>query len=361
VRHLSASFARIWTLEKSEKVLELQASAGMYTHLDGPHSHVRVGELEVGHIAQALKPRLTNDILNDSLIDDKAWAKKEGIVAFAGHPLIAGNRLVGVMAMFSREPLAPSTLDVLASVADTIAQGIERKRAEEELARSRDRLRELASRLHSAQEAERTRIAREIHDELGQLLPGLHIEMTGIARHLRRDQQDLREKVGAASRLIESSIASVRMIATELRPGLLDSLGLEAAIESQVEEFQLRTGVICSTELPPAKLKLKNEQATALFRILQESFTNIARHAQARHANVRLATVNGRLVLEITDDGRGILPEDETKAPSLGIVGMRERAFVLGGKVEITGQPGRGTTVRVSLPIEMPASVRVQT
>lgn len=136
VRQLDVAFARIWTLRKGSKVLELEASAGMYTHLDGPHGRVPVGELKIGLIAHERHPHLTNDVLNDPRVSDKAWAKREGMVAFAGYPLIVENRVTGVMAMFSRTPLAPDTIDTLASIADMIAQGIERKRADDELRRS---------------------------------------------------------------------------------------------------------------------------------------------------------------------------------------------------------------------------------
>lgn len=229
----------------------------------------------------------------------------------------------------------------------------QRKQAEEALRESEARLR---MSVQSAQEAERLRIARELHDELGQLLTGLKMEMSGMAHKLRRDQSGLHEPVAATLNLLDSCIFSVRKIATELRPGLLDALGLAAAIEWQVEEFQARTGVSCSLTLPREKLALPDDQATALFRILQEALTNIARHAQAKHAEVRLAVASGRLVLEVLDDGRGIRPDDRAKARSLGIVGMRERALLLGGEVEVTGSPGSGTTVRASVPVEAPST-----
>jgi diguanylate cyclase (GGDEF)-like protein len=133
VRHLKAAFARIWTLNEGENVLELQASAGMYSHLDGPHGRVPVGEYKIGRIAQKRTPHLTNDLVNDPRVSDKGWAEREGMVSFAGHPLVVEDRLVGVMALFAREPLEEDTIDALASVADVIAQGIKRKRAEEQL------------------------------------------------------------------------------------------------------------------------------------------------------------------------------------------------------------------------------------
>jgi PAS domain S-box-containing protein len=131
VRHLDAAFARIWTLNTEKNMLELQASAGMYTHLDGPHSRIQVGDLKIGLIAEEKKPHLTNDVLDDPRVSDKAWAQSEGIVSFAGYPLMVKEHVVGVMAMFARQRLSAATLDILASVADSIAQGIERKWAEE--------------------------------------------------------------------------------------------------------------------------------------------------------------------------------------------------------------------------------------
>ena len=135
VRHLDAAFARIWTLNDRQKLLELQASAGLYTRLDGEHARVPVGKFKIGLIAEQRQPHLTNDVLNDTRISHPDWAKQEGMVSFAGYPLLVEGRLVGVVAMFAREHLAPDTLEALEAVADTIAQGIERKRAEEKLGR----------------------------------------------------------------------------------------------------------------------------------------------------------------------------------------------------------------------------------
>ena len=140
VRHLDAAFARIWTLSDDGKMLELQASAGMYTHLDGPHSHIPMGQFKIGMIAQERKPHLTNDVLNDPRLSDRAWAEREGMASFAGYPLSVGDRTIGVLAMFSRKSVTPETTETLASGADLIAQGIERKYAEDKL---RDRERSL--------------------------------------------------------------------------------------------------------------------------------------------------------------------------------------------------------------------------
>jgi two-component system NtrC family sensor kinase len=143
VYHLHAALARVWTLHSPENMLELQASAGLYTHLDGLHSRIPVGQLKIGLIAQERQPHLTNAVIGDPHIHDQAWAKREGMVAFAGYPLTVGTRLVGVLAMFARQPLTLVTLEALASVANTIALGIERTRAEAVLRRSEERFRNL--------------------------------------------------------------------------------------------------------------------------------------------------------------------------------------------------------------------------
>ncbi len=152
VRHLDAAFARIWTLSDDGKMLELRASAGMYTHLDGTHSHIPMGQFKIGMIAQERKPHLTNDVLNDPRISDRAWAEKEGMVSFAGYPLSVGDRTIGVLAMFSRKPVTPETTETLASGADLIAQAIERKHAE-------DKLRDSERSLHQSQ-IELARVSR---------------------------------------------------------------------------------------------------------------------------------------------------------------------------------------------------------
>src|SRR5262245_8069526 len=144
VRHLDAAFARIWTLNPKESLLELQASAGMYTHLNGGHSRVPFGKLKIGLIAQERQPHLTNDVCNDPRVSDKKWAREEGMVAFAGYPLLVEDRVVGVMAMFARHPLTEDTVEAIATVAAPIAQGIERKRAEEALRASEEQFRILA-------------------------------------------------------------------------------------------------------------------------------------------------------------------------------------------------------------------------
>jgi signal transduction histidine kinase len=232
----------------------------------------------------------------------------------------------------------------------TEAQLAESRRAEEELQRSFRQLRELAARLQSVREEERAMVAREIHDELGQALTAIKIDLASLIGALRVDQQEELEKAESILRLIDQTILSVRRIATELRPGILDDLGLVAAVEWAAQEFKARTGTKCNLDLPDDDIVIDQERTTAIFRIFQETLTNVTRHAEATRVDVRLGRENGNIVLEVRDNGRGIAEERLSRSRSLGILGMRERALLLGGELTISGAPGKGTIVRVLIP-----------
>jgi PAS domain S-box-containing protein len=227
----------------------------------------------------------------------------------------------------------------------------ERKRADEQLRSSREELRALAAHVESVREEERSRIAREIHDELGQALTALRFDLCRLGGVALGDPNVLGQRVTGMTMLIDRTIASVRRIATELRPGVLDDLGLAAAIEWQAHEFEARTGIGCAVVTPSADPELGRDVSTAVFRIFQETLTNVARHARARHAEVTLSTDGERVRLVMRDDGRGITDAEVGGRRSLGLLGMRERARLLGGHVTIVGRPGEGTTVSVELPV----------
>jgi PAS domain S-box-containing protein len=235
----------------------------------------------------------------------------------------------------------------------SIARDItERKQAEEKLRRTSKLLRELAKHLQSVREEERTMIAQEIHDELGQVLTALKIQVSLLANKLNSDQEPLKQKINSLSDMIDASVESVQKISAKLRPGILDELGLIAAIEWQTEEFEKLTNVKCSLVLPKEELNLEKEKSTAIFRILQEALTNIARHSQASKAQVSLLKFQSNIFLEIQDDGKGITQEQIKDFKSLGIHGMEERAMVFGGLVYIEGTAGKGTKVKVEIPID---------
>lgn len=194
VEHLDAAFARIWTLDEQENVLVLQASAGMYTHRDGPHSRVPVGQKKIGLIAQEMKPHLTNDVLTDERISEKAWAQREGMVSFAGYPLLLEDRVVGVVALFARHILEADTLDTLASIADALAQGVERKRVEQRLAKSEARQRVLVKDVLASVTEGKLRLCNSAAD-LPERLPALGEPLPLSRKALR----DLRHRVMKAA------------------------------------------------------------------------------------------------------------------------------------------------------------------
>ncbi|MCU0364344.1 MAG: PAS domain S-box protein [Ignavibacteriaceae bacterium] len=235
----------------------------------------------------------------------------------------------------------------------SIARDItERKQAEEKLKRTSKLLRELATHLQSIREEERTMIAQEIHDELGQVLTALKIQVSLLANKLDKNQQPLKEKINSLSDMIDASVESVQKISSKLRPGILDELGLIAAIEWQTEEFEKMTNIKCSLVLPGEELLLEKSKSTAIFRIFQEALTNIARHAKATQASISLLQHQSIIYLEIQDNGRGITPEQEKDFNSLGIHGMKERAMVFNGQVYVEGITGKGTIVKVEIPID---------
>ena len=235
----------------------------------------------------------------------------------------------------------------------SIARDItERKQAEEKLKRTSKLLRELATHLQSVREEERTMIAQEIHDELGQVLTVLKIQVALIANKLNADQEPLKQKINSLSNLIDASVESVQKISAKLRPGILDELGLIAAIEWQTEEFEKLTNVKCSLVLPKEELILEKDKSTAIFRIFQEALTNIARHSQASKAKISLLNHQSNIFLEIQDNGKGITQDQIKDYKSLGIHGMEERAMVFGGQVYIEGIADKGTAVKVEIPID---------
>ena len=217
------------------------------------------------------------------------------------------------------------------------------------LEESRAQLQRLAAGLLLAREEERTTIAREIHDELGQTLTALKMDAAWIRRRLADDMPQIGAKLAAMVTLIDGAVVTVRRIATDLRPGILDDLGLAAAVEWQAQEFEHRTGIECVLRATVDQGEVDPLVSTAVFRIFQESLTNVARHSQASRVAVTLEHRHTDLVLEVRDDGIGIAEADASHVRSIGLAGMRERAQLVGGGFSISGAPG-GTTVLVQIP-----------
>jgi signal transduction histidine kinase len=230
----------------------------------------------------------------------------------------------------------------------------EHKLTEQRLRESEENLRALAARLQSVREEEQIRIAREVHDGLGQQLTGLKMDLTWLVGKLQTDQEPLVKKIGSMFLLIDETIHSVRKIASGLRPELLDEAGLAAAIEWHAKDFQQRTGIRCLLDVPPDSDGLGPERSTALFRIFQEVLTNVARHANATRVDVSMRREDETFTLEVRDNGNGIAPATVHDPRSLGLLGMRERVLPFSGRIEISGSRGKGTRVLVSLPSARP-------
>jgi len=220
-----------------------------------------------------------------------------------------------------------------------------RRRAQEQLRRSLKQLRTLSVYLQHVREEEQIRIAREVHDELGQSLTGLKLQLTWLASRLPKQSKLLHEKTRSMATHIDETIQAVRRIATELRPGVLDAAGLLAALEWQASQFQTQTGIICEVKAEVKETLWDQDLNTAFFRIFQEALTNIIRHAKATRVEVRLAEAGGHVVLEVKDNGRGISRAEIHNTKSIGLLGIRERAALLGGTLRIEGERGKGTTL----------------
>jgi PAS domain S-box-containing protein len=225
-----------------------------------------------------------------------------------------------------------------------------RRQEENEVLRSRQELRDLTARLQLVREEERTNIAREVHDELGQALTGLKIDLAWLKSRMA-DRPRLAERVQSVIVRIDGAMDTVRRIATDLRPSVLDDLGLVAAVEWQCQEFERSTGVATQLEVQAAHPELEKSCATTIFRILQEALTNVARHARATRVNVELHVSAEELTLGVRDNGIGISEAALSSPRSLGLIGIRERAFAAGGELVIRGAKGQGTTVALWSPL----------
>ncbi len=227
----------------------------------------------------------------------------------------------------------------------------QRKQSEEQLKDSREKLRNLTAHLHFVREEERKHIAREIHDELAQALTALKMDMVSLTKKLPKDRKSIIKNTKSMSNFIDMTICTVRRISSELRPRLLDDLGLQAAIEWQAKDFQNRTGIKCEVLFHSDTSNLDQERSTTIFRIFQEAMTNVARHAMATNIKVSLKENLGNLIMEVRDNGIGITEKQIANPKSFGIIGMQERAHLLGGDIKISRVQGNETSVTASIPL----------
>jgi PAS domain S-box-containing protein len=239
--------------------------------------------------------------------------------------------------------------------AEIARDGTERMYLEQNLADTHDRMRALAARMAQVAEEEKLRLSREIHDVLGQELTGLKLDVSWLARRLvtipSPPLESLLARLGTMATQIDGCVQTVRRIASGLRPAVLDDLGLGEAIEWQAHDFQARSGIRVDLSLPDSELKLDRDRATALFRMFQELITNVARHSGATEVSVQLTPDAGWVVLEVSDNGRGITERELAMPNALGLLGMRERATQFGGSLRIHGDQGQGTRALVRMPV----------
>jgi len=228
----------------------------------------------------------------------------------------------------------------------------ERSMIEEKLKESRERLRHLGTHLRRVREQERTSLSRELHDELGQVLAGIKMDVAWIGRKTPKENAVIVERVHSLITLIDHAILSIQRISMALRPPALDDFGLQEALKLAAEDFEKRTKIVCTILSKPQNMLLKKEISTEAFRIFQEAFTNIGRHAGAQKVTVSLRHARDRFSMEIRDDGRGITEKEMRDPKSIGLTGMRERAYAMGGTLTITGARGEGTTITLSVPLK---------
>lgn len=314
--------------------------------IDGAAIGPRAGSC--GTAAYRKQPVFVSNIETDPLwIGYRHLVEPHGLRACWSFPILAPEgHVLGTFAVYYREPREPDEASrrLIVRAAHVAGIAIERRQLD-------DQLRALSERIEAAREEERTSIAREIHDVLGQALTALKLDIAWVSH---RSQGEVAAKLGEMSRATEEIIGAVRRISSELRPGILDSIGLRAALEWQADEITRRSNITCHVDARVGELQLERSLATTVFRIFQEATTNVVRHAKATRIDVTLWLERGNLRLDIADDGVGV-PEIAPRTSSLGLLGMRERARRAGGECTIRRRQPQGTIVALSVPLRFPA------
>jgi PAS domain S-box-containing protein len=294
-------------------------------------------------------PRIVKSGAHDTAFYEDLWRQISAGAVF--HGVLVNRTKAGTL--YHEEKTITPIRDEHGTITHYVSAGrdiTDRKQAEEELEKSRAALRVLAAHLTSVREEERSRIARDVHDDLGQLLAVLKLELRRLDEG-PVDGAQLTRHVTEMTELIDRMMVSVHRIQTELRPPVLDVLGLVAAIDWQARQFEAQSGIPCRFVTNTEHLRVASDTSTAIFRIVQEALANVSRHANAHAVEIRLQRYPDSLAVTVRDDGRGIAETELDERHSIGIAGMRERARLLGGRLTLTGRPGAGTTVMLEVPL----------
>ncbi len=304
-----------------------------------------------GRVLNSGEPAWIIDVTKDSNFPRAKLAKNIGVKSGFAFPILIGKKVVGVMEFFSPKAVEPDPeiLNVMVQIGTQLGRVLERKQAKEESERSSDQLRSLYLRLEQVREEERTRTAREVHDHLSQLLTTIKLELSLLQKKLPPSNLSVQKSIGQLLDMSDGAIQAVKKIAMDLRPPILDDLGIGEAINWQAKEFMTRTNIKCEFVNDPNYLEIDLERSTTLFRIFQETLTNIVRHAGATEVYVVLSHSNEYITLQVKDNGCGISSDQVSNLRSLGILGMRERAMAWGGDVQISGVPDDGTSITINI------------
>ena len=304
-----------------------------------------------GRVLASGEPAWIIDVTKDANFPRANLAQDIGVKAGFAFPILIGKRVVGVMEFFSPKAVEPDTqmLDIMAQVGTQLGRVLERKQAQDESERTKDQLRKLYHRLEQVREEERTRTAREVHDHLGQVLTTIKLEISLLGKKLTYYNPSIKKSTEQLLEMSDEAIQTVKKISMDLRPPILDDLGIAEAIVWQAKDFSKRTGIECMFVNELNEFEPDLERSTTLFRVFQETLTNIVRHARATKVYVKLSHSNEMLSLEVEDNGCGIPSDKVLSLRSLGLQGMRERAMVWGGNVFISSFPNNGTTVNIKI------------
>jgi len=344
--------SRLWEYVEGVGELHLVASVGLQAAEVGYRLRLRRGEGLLGTAIATRQPVISRDVVRDPRLVNKAWGAAEGLVSSIALPLVYGERVTGGLGISTRQPhdFTDEEVNLLQSFAAQAAIALENARLFEQVRDGRERLQALSRRLVEVQEAERRGIARELHDEIGQLLTGLKL-LLDMSTRVRGDA--VKARLGEAQSLANELMMRVRELSLDLRPAMLDDLGILPALLWHFERFtELRKVRVVFRHSGLEGQRFSPEVETAAYRIVQEALTNVARHAKVAEVAVRLWVDENTLDLRIEDRGAGFDPEATlSAAASSGLAGMRERAALLGGCLTVTSTPGSGTQVMAELPL----------